>query len=498
MNIILLNPDEMRAESVGCYGHPLVQTPNMDRLAAEGARFDQCHVQHTVCGPSRCSFLTGWYPHVRGHRTLYYPLQPDEPNLLRSLKEAGYYVYWDGAHNDCLAPDTFPLSVSELRDTPGPWLTSDRLFAEDDPRDEIHLRPPTSYTAEECTDCCRIDRAIEFMEQRRRNHPDQPFAVYLPLLYPHEPYCAPAPWHDMYSHEDVPELRPPEPPGKPRYHAVKRDFFRHREAEEIDPQIMRRVNATYLGMVSYADWMLGRMMDYLDASDLAENTALVYFSDHGDYAGDYGLVEKWPSGLEDVLTRVPLLIRAPGLAEGHVVKELVELQDLPATLHDLAGIPLPYTQFGRSLLPQLRGAPGDPERAVYAEGGYDGFPGREVHALEGYPPRQRPRKAEAEAAGGTYRMGAKSRMQQERPDTVCRCVMIRTMTHKLIRRPFGVDELYDLVEDPLELRNVYGSERYSDVQHRLEQELLDWYVTTSDIVPLQEYPRDLPRKLVVE
>jgi choline-sulfatase len=498
MNLVFLNPDEMRAESIGCYGHPLVRTPNIDRLAAEGVRFDQCHAQHTVCGPARCSFLTGWYPHVRGHRTLYYPLQPDEPNLFRSLKEAGYYVYWDGAHNDCLAPDTFPLSVSELRETPGPWLTSDRLFEEDDPRSGTNLCPATFYAAEESTDCLRIDRAMEFMEDRRLHHRDQPFAVFLPLLYPHEPYCAPAPWHDMYSHEDVPPLRPPDVDGKPLYHSVKRDYFRHREAEAKDPQIMRRVNATYLGMVSYADWMLGRMMDYLETSGLAENTALVYFADHGDYAGDYGLVEKWPSGLEDVLTRVPLLIRAPGMASCHVVEELVELQDLPATIHELTGVPLPYTQFGRSLVPQLRGAPGDPDRAVFAEGGYDGFPGREVHALEGYAPRVAPRKAKKEAAGEVYRMGAKPRMQQERPETVSRCAMIRTRTHKLVRRPLGVDELYDLVQDPLELRNVYGTEAHAGVQQELESAMLDWYVTTSDIVPLEEYPRGLPAEHMVK
>ena len=77
MNFIFFIPDELRAESVGCYGHPLAPTPNMDTLAAQGTRFDQCHVQHTVCTPSRCSFMTGWYPHVRGHRTLWHLLRPD-------------------------------------------------------------------------------------------------------------------------------------------------------------------------------------------------------------------------------------------------------------------------------------------------------------------------------------------------------------------------------------------------------------------------------------
>ena len=82
MNIIYINPDEMRADVLGCYGHALARTPNFDRLAAQGTRFDQCHVQHTVCTPSRCSFMTGWYPPTAGHRTLWNPLQAHEPNTI--------------------------------------------------------------------------------------------------------------------------------------------------------------------------------------------------------------------------------------------------------------------------------------------------------------------------------------------------------------------------------------------------------------------------------
>ena len=87
-NLIFFIPDELRASSVGCYGDPVSTTPNIDRLASQGTRFDQCHVQHTVCTPSRTSFTTGWYPHVRGHRTLWNMLRPEDPNLLKYLKRA--------------------------------------------------------------------------------------------------------------------------------------------------------------------------------------------------------------------------------------------------------------------------------------------------------------------------------------------------------------------------------------------------------------------------
>ena len=113
MNFIYYNPDEMRADLLACYGHELAKTPNLDRLASQGVRFDQCHVQHTVCTPSRCSFMTGWYPHVRGHRTLWHSLQADEPNTLKYLRKAGYDVHWIGK-NDLLAPGSFEDSVSHI------------------------------------------------------------------------------------------------------------------------------------------------------------------------------------------------------------------------------------------------------------------------------------------------------------------------------------------------------------------------------------------------
>ncbi|WP_395407389.1 sulfatase-like hydrolase/transferase [Pseudoduganella sp. UC29_106] len=95
-NMILYFPDEMRADTLGCYGNPTVQTPNFDRLAREGARFENCHAQHPVCGASRCSMLTGWPTSVHGHRSLYYFLRPDEPNMFRYLKRAGYDVLLAG------------------------------------------------------------------------------------------------------------------------------------------------------------------------------------------------------------------------------------------------------------------------------------------------------------------------------------------------------------------------------------------------------------------
>ena len=118
VNLVIFQPDEMRAESVTCYGHPVVRMPNYGRLAAEGVLFEQCHVQHTVCSPSRCSMMTGWYPHISGHRTLWHLLRPHEPSLFGYLREAGYHVEWFGK-NDLYAPESFPRCVDRFTSFPG-------------------------------------------------------------------------------------------------------------------------------------------------------------------------------------------------------------------------------------------------------------------------------------------------------------------------------------------------------------------------------------------
>ena len=227
-----------------------------------------------------------------------------------------------------------------------------------------------------------MDGAVELL----RSRPDRPFVIYLPLSFPHCPYHAPEPYHSRIDPVALPALRPPDLPGKPDFHRLIRET---RRLDRLDDAFFRRLQAVYLGMIGVTDALLGMLLDAVDASGHAEDTAVFFFADHGDWAGDYGLVEKWPSGLDDVLTRVPLIARVPGsgFARGHSVSEPVELFDVMATALDLAGIPVGHTHFARSLTPQLRGAPGDPQRAAFSEGGYDPH---EPHAFEGRAASGRP------------------------------------------------------------------------------------------------------------
>ncbi|MCJ2184292.1 sulfatase-like hydrolase/transferase, partial [Novosphingobium sp. 1949] len=466
-NLVLFFPDEMRADALGCYGNPVCKTPNYDRLAAQGTRFAQCHVQFPVCGASRCSLLTGWPTSVHGHRSLYYFLRPDEPNLFRYLKEAGYDVYWFGK-NDALAQQSFTDSVTQWYDAPS-HLPRPRP-GEQRPAPDAPLTMLTRGAVDPraTPDHALLELAIGVLEQRER---ERPFCIFLPTGTPHPPYRAPTGFDTLYDPARLPALIPPGLPVKPRFHAAMRETYR---LDAVDDATLRQVRATYYGQVSYTDWLLGELMDAIDRTGHAADTALIASSDHGDYAGDYGLIEKWPSGLEDCLTHVPLLIRAPGGKAGHVVEEMTELYDVMATMLELAGTRARHTHFAASLVPQLKGAAGDPARAAYSEGGYNTY---EPQAFE---PR----------LGGLY--APKTDLQNLHPATVARVASVKTRDAAFIARPEETSELYDRRADPglTQNRIAKASAAGEVAAHQLD--LMNRFIRTTGIPPVDKDPRDTP------
>jgi arylsulfatase A-like enzyme len=363
-NIILFMPDEMRADSLACYGNPVTRTPNFDRMAREGARFDQCHVQFPVCGASRCAMLTGWPTSVRGHRSLYYFLRPEEPNIFRYLRRADYDVFWFGK-NDALAAQSFHDSVTRWSDDS--MLAGMRTMPQSVTPGSMSMLYGAIGDRREGGDYRHLQMALDVLKRREQ---DNPFCIFLPLNEPHPPYTAPADFYDMYSPASLPPLIPPRLNKKPDFHTAIRSTY---GLDKLDDATLRKLRAVYYGQVSYSDWMLGELMEALEATGHRDDTALLVTSDHGDYAGDYGLVEKWPSGLEDCLTRVPLLARVPGGKAGVVGREMREMFDIMQTCLDIAGIPPEtiHTHFSLSLLPQIAGEPGDAVRAAFSEGGYN-------------------------------------------------------------------------------------------------------------------------------
>lgn len=474
MNYVLFLPDELRAETLGCYGNTKINTPNFDRLAEEGVLFEQCHVQNPVCSPSRCSVFTGQYVHVNGHRTLWNLIKPYEKNLFRYFKEAGYEVRIYGK-NDLFSEETISLSADEFINKPGPNGGKHipvKEFGESGYYDFLYRPLEGNYT--EHSDYQNVEAGIRFIKSRKKE--DKPFVLFLPLLSPHCPYTIQEPFYSMYQEEDIMPLRK-KGVNKPEYYELIRQY---RDLSSTD---FKKIQAVYMGMTTFTDTLLGHLTDSIREAGIENDTMLIAASDHGDYAGDYGLVEKWPNGCEDVLTRVPLIIKGPGYHKGHRVKEPVELFDIMPTMMEAAHIPMRHTCFARSLVLQLEGAPGDPDRAVFCEGGYDP---EEKHCNEGYPKE------------GTSFMTDKKTIyypkglqQFEHPESVARTTMIRTLNYKLVKRSFGKSELYDLEKDPMELINLYEDRKYAAVREGLELRLLDWYIKTSDAVPFEEDSRDL-------
>lgn len=467
-NFILFLADEMRADALGAYGNPVCKTPNFDALAKNGTLFTQCHAQFPVCGASRCSLLTGWPASVRGHRSLYYLLRPDEPNLFRSLRHSGYDVFWFGK-NDALSAASFDDSVTEWCDSrpssaPEMILTNGSVT----PGAVTMLYPPAQTDRTETGDYLNLRSAIEILERREL---ERPFCIFLPLLNPHPPYRAPADFHDLYRGEDIPPLAPRNLSKKPDFHAGLRNYCRLTSVPEAT---LRKLRAVYLGQVSYTDWLFGVLMEALARTGHSRNTVVVVSSDHGDYAGDYGLVEKWPSGLEDCLTRVPLIASVPGGTAGNVVTDMTELFDIMPTMLELAGSGTRHTHFARSFTRQLHGAPGDPRRAAFSEGGYNTYEPQVFEPI----------------FDGIYE--PKTRLQNEHPEQVARCASIRTRTHKLIVRPGGQSEFYDCDVDPNLTDNLIDDASSAGVVHSLQEQLLTWYVSTTGVAATDKDPRGLP------
>lgn len=466
-NMILFFMDECRADALSAYGNPVCRTPNLDAFARQGTLFSQCHVQYPVCGASRCSLLTGLPVANTGHRSLYYFLRRDEPNLFRYLKDSGYDTYWLGK-NDALAAESFPLSLTEWHSETAGWNGPRAPF--DTTKPDLMLID-AKVDPKATSDYKLLQQAIKVLERREQ---DKPFCLFLALNQPHPPYLAPQGFSDLYKPDALPPLAPPGLAKKPLFHKRVREAYHLDQATDAD---FRKVRATYYGQVSYADWMFGQLMEALERTGRARDTMVIAGSDHGDYAGDYGLVEKWPGGLEANLTHVPLIMRMPGGMQGHVVPEMVELYDIMATMLDAGQTKARHTHFARSLMPQLQGVPADPNRAAYTEAGYDTF---EPQAFE--PPM----------AGPPNLYTAKHDLQNEEPATVRRASAITTSAYKFIARPGGQSELYDRKRDPLELKNLIDEPKMKTVKGTMTEMLMARYISTTGVPPLDRDGRDTP------
>jgi len=479
-HVVLFNPDQWRGDVLGHMGNPAARTPHLDRWVAEDAvSFRHAFCQNPVCTPSRCSFMTGWYPHVRGHRTMYHMLRPDEPVLLQTLKDAGYFVWW-GGKNDLVPAQNGYADYCDVKYRPpvrpAPMWAGDREVQwRGAPGSDTYysfyvgrIGVPEGQEHYPDGDWANVLGAIDLIRTAPR---DRPLCIYLPLTYPHPPYGVEDPWYSGIDRNALPP-RVPTPhdwAGKP---SLLRGISERQNLRDWTEDRWRELRATYYGMCARVDHQFGLVLGALREAGIYDDTAVFCFSDHGDFTGDYGLVEKTQNTFEDCLTRVPLCVKPPaGVPVRPGVRDaLVELIDVPATVEALTGIAPRHTHFGRSLLPLIAGEAGTGRDAVFCEGGRRHG---ETHCME--------LGSSSHVPAGLYwpRVGLQS---SEGPEHTA-AAMCRTADFKYVRRLYETDELYDLRADPGETSNRIADPALAGALGQLKDRLLTWYQETCDAVP---------------
>ena len=460
-NLLLFMPETLRADAVLGPRESRAQTPNLNRLAEEGVSFTNCFAQNPICSPSRCSMFTGRYPHTRGQRSLLGLLKPDQRNLFRDLRDAGYRNAAFGK-NDLLAQESIPLCFDEV----GCRVAPSGAF-EPAPHPPGSRWERTFYrgrrTQEDChdNDWACIQSALGFLDEAH----DQPFCLYLPLSFVHPPYKVEEPFFSMHDIESVPDPIPPELGGKRAYMQA---LHQAHGLDKLSVDDCKEIKRVYFGMTSRIDYQLGLLIDKLKARGLYDNTIVVVFSDHGDYAGDYGMVEKFLVGFEDCLLRVPLVVRGPGVDARGARACLCEMTDLYPTLLGLAGLESKHYHHGRSLSTVMSGAEDMHRDAVFAEGGHHPDETEHFH-VKGLPPNT------------PYT--PMFNLIKSDPGIAPRTLMIRTEKWKYVYSPGDRDELFDLASDPREITNLAACPQHANVGSRLRERLLRWMLDTGDVLP---------------
>jgi N-acetylglucosamine-6-sulfatase len=332
-NLVFILSDDHRWDFAGYEGHPFVETPSLDRLAAEGVRFSRAYVTSSLCSPSRASYLTGTHPHRHGVWNNFTPWSDDNRTFLEHLSRAGYATAFIGKWH-------MPGRLPELRGVDH-FVTFTALGGQGiyewcplvvDGREEPSR---TRYIATELT-----DRALAWLDRREAG---RPFALYLSHKSVHAGFLPDEP--DRGLHADAAVTLPPD--AHP-WSAFTKAQYVHLIPRPLDDAIRR-----YAEAVHSLDREIGRVLDYLDAHGLREDTVVIYASDNGYLWGERGLVDKrWPW---ETSIRVPFLLRYPasGHAPGVTADGIVANVDVAPTLLDLAGLPVPERMQGRSLRPML-------------------------------------------------------------------------------------------------------------------------------------------------
>ena len=468
-NVLLIMADQLRADALGAYGNPVIKTPNLDRLAETGVRFNNCYSQCPVCSPARAVIFTGRYPCSNGVWSNGVPLPQSEMTIAEYLGEDGYATGGAGKfhfipHFKSELPtmethpqpyygfEEFHLGEDQRRGEQQQWIEKNYPEYADKPDGELPLKLHNTHWT--------TSHAIDFI--KRAHGEKKPFFAFCSYVDPHHLYDPPPPYSEMYDPEKIPEpvRREGEIETLPRY---LQDMIRDQKFGELNGK-WRKLRAAYYGEVTFIDHSIGRLLKTLDSLKIRDNTLIIFISDHGDLLGDHWL---WYKGKPHYKadTRVPLIINwKHHLEEGKIIDGIVQQTDIFPTIAGLLGLQLPAGVQGKSLAPVLQ--------SKSCDTGYE-YAYMELDQGGAVDPEGHWNEADFDSTLKSF----------QGPDPYT----LRSLRYRFTYYPgYPFGELYDLERDPDEFVNLWDNKDYADVKQNLEQELLNRIIKNRDPLPVRE------------
>lgn len=459
-NALFIISDQHNAKVLAHEGHPDVQTPHLDRLAREGTRFSNAISQNPICTPSRVSFLSGQYCHNHGYYGLSGPNPEGLPNIFGHFRKAGYRTsavgkihcpeYW--VEDQC---DQFHESTGC---SIGGRSAEYRAFLDEDGKADVEEHTAlwefgprgrqtmegraANVTYEQSQEGWIASKTIDFMQKSVAD--GKPFLAFASLPRPHQCTAPSEPFWSMYEGKQL--TMPPNADwdlvGRAPHMRSTAENWRRGNWALIEPKTYEAARARkmrgYLGAISQCDHAVGQMIDCLDALGVAENTIVIYTSDHGDYACEHGIMEKAPGICSDAITRIPMIWRWPGHIPANRKSDgIIEAIDLSQSICALAELPAMVAADGENMSDLLTGKTDDGKRVGVTEFAWSKSIRKGKYRMVYYP---------------------------------------RTMFPD--QHPDGFGELFDMEADPYEMRNLYFDERFAAVRADLEKELMEWLILT--------------------
>lgn len=459
-NILMIYADQMRADCMGCSGNTDIKTPNLDRLANEGVMFEEAFTSYPLCTPFRASLLTGKYAHQAGVYSNHFPIPTNQPSLAPLLKEMGYqpgYIgkwhLFGGPKPGFVPPGANRMGFDHFVGYNRGHQYMDAVFYRDTDQPYHCKRYEPDFQTE---------HVIDFMDQVN-NDGEDPFLAYVCFGPPHFPMDMPENWKQMYDPNAI--KLPPRTPNstlqrKCFAERLEKEFNGNRDFGELskadkfpgwdmeaeEEWQIRKFIAEYYGMISNVDFNVGKLLNWLDATGIAENTIVVFFSDHGDMLGQHGSYCGIKRQAFRSSAQVPLLVRYPQhFPAGRRVTSLVDVAiDTMPTLLDVAGVRIPDSVQGASYLPLLQAS-------------------QEEHTRD---------HVQFELMKADFGGRGQRHVSPERG--------IRTKDWLYVRKKERPIYLFDQNADPLENNNLIDDPQYADIQAVLDAQVLKNMQATGD------------------